>query len=214
MAAEDSRIAVYSLPDLKNTTDDALPNYLTSIGFSQSQALSNLRLAIQSVMVILAAVIFYLDYTRDWLETKGVTFWAVGVYFTLSVVVTGLVWLVEKGLVFQGRYKGEDLTLRTRIDKHDPTYHVTFSIASPTSSTSEISTTISTPFSTFFDSEGHFVAPPFQSWLARSIPLVGTADPARAIAAPQSDTGGSEIVTGGSVEDGPGTPMKRKSGKK
>ncbi|KAI9756166.1 MAG: hypothetical protein M4579_003979 [Chaenotheca gracillima] len=210
MAAETPKIAVYSLPDLKNTTDDALPNYLTSIGFKQSQLLSNIRLALQSSMVAIAGVAFYLDYTKDWSETKDFTLWAVVAYFLLSAVVTGLVWLVENGMVFQGTFGDETLTLRTRTEKHDPTYYVSFS----TTSSSSEPVTVSVPFSTFFTSDGHFVAPPFQTWLASHIPIIGTADPARAKLASQSvvESSGAEANSKGREDPAAASAKKRSRG--
>lgn len=36
---------------------------------------------------------------------------------------------------------------------------------------------ISAPFARWFDSDGHFIAHPFQLWLRSEVPLVGEADP-------------------------------------
>lgn len=36
---------------------------------------------------------------------------------------------------------------------------------------------ISAPFTRWFDSDGYFVATPFQQWLATEIPAIGEADP-------------------------------------
>lgn len=36
---------------------------------------------------------------------------------------------------------------------------------------------LSAPFTRWFDSDGYFVATPFQRWLASEIPLVGETDP-------------------------------------
>lgn len=36
---------------------------------------------------------------------------------------------------------------------------------------------LSAPFTLWFDSDGYFVANPFQRWLATVVPLVGEADP-------------------------------------
>ncbi len=113
-----TKIAVYSIPgkvaddchfstilnwtDLKNTTDDALPNYLTSLKFKQSHFLTDVRLALGYSAVIIAATTFYADYKLGWDKTKYWTFWAVLVYFTLNGVLTFWIWGVEKGKVFTG----------------------------------------------------------------------------------------------------------------
>ena len=36
---------------------------------------------------------------------------------------------------------------------------------------------LSAPFTKWFDADGHFVAAPFQQWLASEIPVIGQADP-------------------------------------
>ena len=126
-----SKIAVYSLSgwlcptsreistdtwfitDLKNTTDDALPNYLTSLKFKQSHALTDVRLALSSTAVIIAAITFYADYKLGWDATKQGTFWAVIVYFILNGALTFWIWGIEKGKVFNGEGKNGALVRET-----------------------------------------------------------------------------------------------------
>ena len=95
---------LWSLPraDLKNTTDDALPNYLTSLKFRQSHFLTDIRLALGYSAVLIAAITFYADYKLGWDKTKAATFWAVLLYFTLNGALTFWIWGVEKGQVFTG----------------------------------------------------------------------------------------------------------------
>ena len=88
--------------DLKNTTDDALPNYLTSLKFKQSHLLTDVRLALGYSAVVVAAITFYADYKLGWDKTKYWTFWAVLVYFTLNGALTFWIWGIEKGKVFAG----------------------------------------------------------------------------------------------------------------
>lgn len=73
---------------------------------------------------------------------------------------------------------------------------------------------ISASFARWFDSEGHFVAGPFQLWLRSEVPLIGQADPrgandslgevedvpSEAIPEPKSEATGSK-VGGKSVRD-------------
>ena len=101
-----------SAPDLKNTTDDALPNYLTSLKFEQSHFLTDVRLALGYSAVVIAAVTFYLDYTLGWDETKEYTFWAVIAYFILNGALTLWIWFAEKGKIFNGSLGGADVCLR------------------------------------------------------------------------------------------------------
>ena len=119
-----SKISVYSLPgstflyisinwrlrltwlDLKNTTDDALPNYLTSLNFSQSHFLTDIRLCLGYCAVMIAAFTFYFDWKLGWDMTKNVTVWAVVAYFILNGALTAWIWEVEKGKVFLGDLNG------------------------------------------------------------------------------------------------------------
>ena len=137
------KIAVYSLPgissvpnhqhsfpnnlDLKNTTDDALPNYLTSLRFEQSHFLTDVRLGLGYTAVAIAAITFYFDYKLGWDETKSYTLWAVVLYFILNSTLTYWIWGIEKGKVFVGESNGSlvhalDLTgnplLLAKIDRY------------------------------------------------------------------------------------------------
>ncbi len=97
--------------DLKNTTDDALPNYLTSLSFKQSQLLTDVRLALGYTTVAIAAVTFYFDYTLGFETTKGWTLIAVIAYFLLNGALTYWIWAVEKGTIFVGELNGTQVRL-------------------------------------------------------------------------------------------------------
>ena len=88
--------------DLKNTTDDALPNYLTSLKFQQSHLLTDVRLALGYSAVALTAAIFLLDRQYGWDKTKDVTLWAVIIYFVLNTALNAWTMFVEKGQIFVG----------------------------------------------------------------------------------------------------------------
>lgn len=92
--------------DLKNTTDDALPNCMTSLKFKQSHYLTDVRLALGYSAVVIAAITFAADYKYGWDATKAGTFWAVIVYFLLNGAFTLWLWQVEKGVVFSGEKDG------------------------------------------------------------------------------------------------------------
>lgn len=88
--------------DLKNTTDDALPNYLNSLQFKQSHFIADVRLLLGYSAVLVAAVTFYFDYKLGWDETKGWTLWAAIAYFLLNGALTFWISGVEKGTIFVG----------------------------------------------------------------------------------------------------------------
>ncbi|KAL8943965.1 MAG: hypothetical protein Q9211_000783 [Gyalolechia sp. 1 TL-2023] len=169
------KISVYSISDLKNTTDDALPRYLTSLKFRQSHHLADVRLGLGYTAVIIAAVTFYADYRLGWDATKFWTLWAVVVYFILNGALTYWIWGIEKGQIFDGEVN--DTSVR-RGSPHKPVYNlkVQYGKAGKESQT----LTPSAPFTQWFDSDGYFVAAPFQRWLASEIPLIGEADPRKA----------------------------------
>jgi hypothetical protein len=105
--ASSQKISVYSLSDLKNTTDDALPNYLTSIKFTQSHRLTDVKLALGWSAVIISAATFAADYKLGWDQTKNWTAIAVVAYFILNTVFTYWTFFVEKGTVFVGERQGK-----------------------------------------------------------------------------------------------------------
>lgn len=110
-----TKISPYDLPSLKNTTDDALQNYLTSIGFAQSHYLTDIRLALGYVAVLIGAGTFVADYKLGWDATKDWTAVAVVVYFALNGAFTYWIWAVERGMVFEGERKGGKVCRRISL---------------------------------------------------------------------------------------------------
>lgn len=102
--------------DLKNTTDDALPNYLNSLKFKQSHNLTDVRLALGYAAVLIAGLTFYFDFKLGWDKTKYWTLWAVVVYFLLNGALTLWIWNVEKGNIFVGKYN------QTVVSRYLPKY--------------------------------------------------------------------------------------------
>lgn len=70
------------------------------------------------------------------------------------------------------------IVIASSVSKHKPVYNLKVQYGK---AGKEIQTlTRSAPFTQWFDSDGYFVAAPFQRWLASEIPLVGEADPQKA----------------------------------
>jgi hypothetical protein len=107
----DTKISPYSLPDLKNTTDDALGNYLRGIGFKQDNSKTDVKLAVGYLAVIIAGATFVADYKLGWEATKGWTAVAVAAYAVLNGVFTYWLWFVEKGIIFEGIKDGKKVSL-------------------------------------------------------------------------------------------------------
>ncbi|KAL8798828.1 MAG: hypothetical protein Q9182_006350 [Xanthomendoza sp. 2 TL-2023] len=169
------KISVYSLSDLKNTTDDALPNYLSSLKFQQSHFLADFRLALGYSAVVIAGVTFYADYKLGWDATKYWTLWAVVAYFILNGTLTYWIWAVEKGKIFTGEINSTLISIASSVSKHKPIYNLQVRYNEPGKEPQVLK--LSAPFTRWFDSDGYFVATPFQQWLATHIPVVGKADP-------------------------------------
>ncbi|KJZ73054.1 hypothetical protein HIM_07626 [Hirsutella minnesotensis 3608] len=177
MASSD-KISLYNLADLKNTSDDAIPNYLNSLKFRQSHRLLDVRLALGYSAFVLSAACFLWDYQYGFESTKWYTAVAVGLYTMLNGALTFWVSQVEKGAVYQGTApSGEKLTISTSTKKNDPTYRLKASIEAKGGKEQVVE--LATPFADFFDETGRFVVKPFQEALATSISVVGRQDPKR-----------------------------------
>jgi hypothetical protein len=93
-------------PDLKNTSDDALPNYLNSLSFTQSHYLTDVRLALGYTAVVIAGVLFYVDWKLGWDVTRPYTLPAVVAYMILNGAFTYWLWWVEGSTIYVGERKG------------------------------------------------------------------------------------------------------------
>ncbi|KAL8737226.1 MAG: hypothetical protein Q9181_001880 [Wetmoreana brouardii] len=199
------KISVYSLSDLKNTTDDALPNYLTSLKFKQTHVLTDVRLALGYTAVVIAGVTFYADHKLGWDTTKYWTLWAVVAYFILNGALTYWIWGVEKGKIFTGERNDTLVSIASSVTKHKPIYNlkVRYERLGKEPKTLEISA----PFTRWFDSDGYFVATPFQQWLASEVPIIGEADPKKVASSTKTkEQGDIEEIKGTSKADGPVSP--------
>ncbi|KKY29640.1 putative microsomal signal peptidase 25 kda subunit [Diaporthe ampelina] len=170
MAVSAEKITLYNLADLKNTSDDALPNYLNSLGLKQSHTLTDVRLALGYSAFLVAAACFLWDYKLGFESTKYYTAGAVAIYSLLNTALTLWIWLKEKGIVY--------VTIATHTKKNVPIYNLTVTITPRTGSPTTIN--LSRSFTEWFDAAGRFVATPFQTMLASTVPVIGSLDPKRA----------------------------------
>jgi hypothetical protein len=199
--ASATRISVYSVPDLKNTTDDALPNYLTSpsLGFTQDHRYTDVRLALGWTAVAIAGILFYFDWKLGWDATKAYTLPAVLAYFALNGAFTYWIWFVERGTVFAGIDKGgRKVVLSSSTKKHRGVYYLTarFQTRKGSEEWKELKT--EAPFTRWFTADGFFVAKPFQQWLASEVPVIGEADPANVVEeigrGSETDSAGAKVM--------------------
>ncbi|GAB1311320.1 Signal peptidase complex subunit 2 [Madurella fahalii] len=181
MAVSQERITVYNLADLKNTTDDAIPNYLNSLSFRQSHRLTDVRLALGYSAFLLAGACFLWDYKLGFESTKYLTAAAVAVYTVLNGALTLWILYVERGTVYEGTApSGETVRISTSTKKNVPTYYMTIEIEKKGK---KEKLEVSRAFTEWFNAAGHFVAPPFQTVLASAVPVIGKLDPKRVASA-------------------------------
>ncbi|KAG8530828.1 uncharacterized protein KY384_004185 [Bacidia gigantensis] len=186
------KIAKYSLSELKNTTDDALPNYLNSLKFNQAHFLTDVKLALGYSAVTIAGVLFYADWKLGWDATKGATLWAVMAYFTLNSILTFWIWGVERGKVYSGEFNGTLISVASSTTKYTPLYDITVRLQSPMKE--ETNLKLSAPFTRWFDADGCFIAKPFQQWLSTEVPLIGQADPKSKQGKIEGTNGGIQVA--------------------
>jgi len=174
------KVPLYSLNDLKNSTDDALAPYLTSLPspykFKQDHTFTNIRLALGYTAVLIAGVTFYADWKLGWEATKSGTAGAVGAYFFLNALLTYWIMGVEEGRVFVGRREGgQKLTLKSSVQKHKPVYKLKVRYEAPSGKKWQDSE-IEAPFTTWFSQDGYLQQPALKEWLASKIEVLGHAE--------------------------------------
>jgi len=185
MAVSQEKISVYNLADLKNTSDDAIPNYLNSLKLRESHRLTDVRLALGYSAFLLSAACFAWDYKFGFESTKHLTAAAVALYTLLNTALTVWIFYVERGTVYVGTTPDGRATLRvsTSVAKNVPLYNITVDITPAGGKGKTETLVIRRSFTDWFDSAGHFVVAPFQSMLASAIPAIAQLDPKRAAAA-------------------------------
>ncbi|KAK4170127.1 microsomal signal peptidase 25 kDa subunit-domain-containing protein [Cladorrhinum sp. PSN259] len=196
--ASQEKITVYNLADLKNTTDDALTNYLTSLKFTQSHRLTDVRLAIGYSAFLLCAACFGWDYKYGFDNTKTYTAVAVAIYTVLNSILTFWIFYVEKGTVYEGTSPSGKTTIKvsSSTNKNEPVYRLTVEVKNKDGGKDVLK--IDREFKEWFDAAGRFVAAPFQTVLATGVPAIGAVDIKRVQAAVnKKEEAAAEGVTAG-----------------
>ncbi|KAI4139118.1 MAG: hypothetical protein LQ340_008022, partial [Diploschistes diacapsis] len=159
---------------LKNTTDDALPNFLNSLRFGQSHVFTDVRLILGYSAVAIAAATFYIDYKYGWEDTKVLTCWAVLAYFILNSALTLWIWGIEKRTIYRGSKDDVVISLASTVNKHSPIYMLKVQHIKKTADHGTLWVKeIEAPFTKWFTADGQFVPKPFQRWLLDEIPVIG-----------------------------------------
>ncbi|KAK4131840.1 hypothetical protein BT67DRAFT_463981 [Trichocladium antarcticum] len=187
MASSQEKISVYNLADLKNTTDDAIPNYLNSLHFTQSHRLTDVRLALGYSALALAAACFAWDHHLGFAATTHLTACAVALYTVLNGALTAWMLFAERGAVYEGSApgpgaggQGERVRIATATPRRNvPVYEMVVEVVGRDGA--RTTARVSRGFAEWFDGAGRFVAAPFQEVLASAVPVIGRADPKRAV---------------------------------
>ncbi|EFW99621.1 signal peptidase complex [Grosmannia clavigera kw1407] len=188
------KISVYNLADLRNTSDDAIPNYLNSLGFVQSHCLTDVRLALGYGAFSVAGACFYWDWKLGFEDTKYYSAAAVLVYMALHAALSLWAKFVEKSTIYVGKSPVNNeiplltyqVSISTAADKFTPIYNVTVTTRTASKGAQPQTTQFSRAFSEWFDGAGRFVALPFQVMFASQVAAIGRVDSKRA-SAPQAD---------------------------
>ncbi|RMZ79427.1 hypothetical protein DV738_g3310, partial [Chaetothyriales sp. CBS 135597] len=154
-----------SLPDLKGTTDDTIPQLLTSPSwlpaagytFRQDHTLTNVRLALGYTSLAIAGALFYVDWKLGgWEVTRPYTLPACLAYFALNGALS--FWL----------------TLRSSIKKHEPIYrlHVTYTCSSKNPPVVYQDSDVQGRFAEWFNMYGYIDKPALKNWLAKNIDVI------------------------------------------
>lgn len=169
-----------TFPDLKNTSDDAIPTYLNSLKFKQSHTLSDVRLALGYTAFTICAATFCWDYKLGFESTKLYTTIAVILYSIINGFLTFWIWGVEKGSIYVGTApSGETISISSSTTKHVPIYKLV--VKTTGTDGKVVEKKIERSFTQWFDKAGHFVALPFQQMFASNVEVIGKADPKRVV---------------------------------
>ncbi|KAJ6783417.1 hypothetical protein PWT90_02227 [Aphanocladium album] len=212
MATE--KISLYNLADLKNTSDDAIPNYLNSLKFKQTHFLQDVRLALGYSAFTIAALCFLWDYKLGWDSTKHFTAAAVVIYMILNAALTYWMSYKEKNVIYEGTApSGEKIIISTSTKKNVPTYNLAITVEPKKGGGKAQTYSLAKEFAGWFDEVGFFVAAPFQEMLASAVPLIGKQDPKRVKVSQETldaNPGLLDAVLAASGTDSKGSAKQRK----
>jgi len=201
------KVPVYSVSDLKNTTDDALMPYLTTLPepykFTINNSNSNVRLILGYSAVTIAGTAFYMERKLGWEVTQPWMLSVVLIYFTLNLALTIWIWAVEAGQIFEGtREGGEKLKIRSSSKRNSPIYSLRILHISSDGKVLQ-EKKAEAAFTRWFSGDGFFHPGSFRHWLDSEIDILGraAAETILRIGKPQ-----------GGDEDGKSEPKKSSKG--
>lgn len=139
-----------SVVDLRNATDEYLPELLESLGYEQSFTLIDAKLGLGLLTVAIAGLLFYLDKHYSFKDTYYVIIGCIVVYFLISMAHLYLLSGPEKNNKYVGYSDSKQkILVHTWTSKYDPIYNVKLFVNDKEQADLQI------PFTEFFDSFGY-----------------------------------------------------------
>ncbi|KAI3403400.1 SPC2 [Candida oxycetoniae] len=156
-----------SVKELQKATDEQLGSILQQLGFEESFMLTDLKLGLGLVTVVIAGLLFLADKRYEFKNIYGATV----VSCVLYAVLNGVLLIINrkyKNVKYIGYdSKGNKLTVASTTGKYDPNYRVTVALNDKQSSQSSI------PFNKYFDLIGYLNREEFTKLLAKEVNKLG-----------------------------------------
>ncbi|CAI4047707.1 signal peptidase complex subunit SPC2 SKDI_13G0860 [Saccharomyces kudriavzevii IFO 1802] len=119
-------INVYSIPELNQALDEALPSVFARLNYERSYALVDAKLYIGYTIAVMAGLSFFLDKKFERSEIIVYQKLLVGAYFILSLMFWYFSRFIEKGTVYVGKKRDtkEEIYVKTKFKNNEPLYLV------------------------------------------------------------------------------------------
>ncbi|EDO16186.1 hypothetical protein Kpol_1014p1 [Vanderwaltozyma polyspora DSM 70294] len=157
-------INVYSIPELRQTLDEALSPTLKRLGYIESHHLTDLKLAIGYSITLTAATSFYLDKKFSYSESLVYQKILVAAYFILSVIFWWFNKFIQNDISYVGENKNkkEKLVLKTKFIDNDPIYKINIHLNDKIVDTE-------LPVNKVFNEAGYLQSNLFYDWLNQQL---------------------------------------------
>ncbi|KAG7832194.1 hypothetical protein KL920_000529 [Ogataea angusta] len=149
------KVNLYSAIALRNECDEALPEVMARLGYSQSFFNTDFKLLVGYLSVGASALMYWLEkkYNNDFSNSDYVNYTTalVVVFFILNGIWVGFTKFVEKNVKYVGTKGSKKVTVSTKLkSKADPIYYITLADGKST-----IQHTLELP--KVFNSDGYLV---------------------------------------------------------
>ncbi|CAI4035430.1 hypothetical protein SMKI_13G0780 [Saccharomyces mikatae IFO 1815] len=119
-------INVYSIPELNQALDEALPSIFARLNYERSYGLLDTKLYIGYSIAVVAGLSFFLDKKFERAEIVVYQKFLVGAYFVLSLMFWYFSRFIEKGTVYVGKKRDtkDEIYVKTKFENNEPLYLV------------------------------------------------------------------------------------------